>query len=120
MWSKKGEVKMEALQMEIINTVIVALTVLIGWTTKHVVVYLKEKGIVTKLDKNKALVRIAVDAVEQTYKTLHGKEKLNLAKIEVLKLAKSKGIKISEKELDLLIESAVKEMNDTIKKELKK
>ena len=111
---------MELLQVEIINFAIIVITALVGWATKHVVGYLKEKGIVTKLEKNRALVKIAVEAVEQTYKTLHGKEKLDLAKIEIVKLAKDKGVKVSEKELDLLIESVVKEMNDTIKKETKK
>lgn len=111
---------MEFLQMEIVNLFIIIITALVGWGTKHAVAYLREKGILTKLEKNKALVKIAVDAVEQGYKTLHGEEKLNLAKIEVVKLAKAKGIRITEKELDLLIESTVKEMNDTIKEEKKK
>jgi len=43
-----------------------------------------------------------------------------MAKIELIKLMKEKNIKISEKEINILIESSVKEMNDSIKKELKK
>lgn len=111
---------MDAIQIELFELAIVVITALVGWTTKHVVTYLKQKGIITKLENNKALVKIAVEAVEQTYKTLHGNEKLDLAKIELAKLAKQKGVKISEKEIDLLLESAVKEMNDTIKQETKK
>ncbi len=106
---------MENLQLEIINLAIVVITTLVGWVTKNAVAYLKKKGIISKLESNKALVKIAVDAVEQTYKTLHGKEKFNMAKAEVVELAQSKGIKITEKEIDLLIESVVKEMNETIK-----
>ena len=111
---------MDAIQVELFELAIVVVTALVGWATKHVVTYLKEKGIIVKIENNKALVKIAVEAVEQSYKTLHGKEKLDLAKIELIKLANEKGVKISEKEIDLLLESAVKEMNDTIKKENKK
>ena len=111
---------MDAIQVELIELAIVAVTALVGWATKHTVTYLKQKGIIAKLENNRALVKIAVEAVEQTYKTLHGKEKMDLAKIELVKLAKEKGVKISEKEIDLLLESAVKEMNDTIKQEIKK
>jgi hypothetical protein len=45
---------------------------------------------------------------------------LNVAKIEFIKLAKEKGLKVSEKELDIVIEAVVKEMNDAVKKELNK
>lgn len=109
---------MESLQLEIINFAIVVITALVGWATKHVVKYLKDKGVIKSLEKNKALVDVVVKAIEQTYKTLHGEEKLNYAKMEVIELAQAKGIKITEKEIDLLIESAVKEMNSTIKKEV--
>lgn len=111
---------MEVLHAEMINFIIVFFTVISGIVAKYVISYLKEKGIISKLNSNKELVGIAVRAVEQTYKHLHGEEKLNLAKIEVIKLAKSKGIKISEKELDLMIESSVREMNKSVKEELSK
>lgn len=111
---------MEAFQVEIINLAIFLLAGFVGWISKHAVAFLKNKGLISKLEANKELVRIAVTAVEQTYKTLHGKEKLEYAKMEVIELAQKKGIKISEKEIDLLIESTVKEMNKNINEELKK
>lgn len=49
--------------------------------------------------------------VEQLYKDLHGKEKLNKAKESMLALLEDKGVKINEIELVMLLESAVKEMN---------
>lgn len=111
---------MESIQAELINLVIVVITALVGLVTQKVTVYLKEKGLIAKLESNKELVRIVVNAVEQTYKHLDGDEKLKVAKIELVKLMNEKKIKISEKEINTLIESAVKEMNDAIKKELNK
>jgi hypothetical protein len=106
---------MEMLQAEIINFVVVVIAGCVGIATKAVMSYLKKKGIIAKIEGHKELASIVVGAIEQTYKHLHGEEKLNLAKIELIKLAKEKGLKISEKELDLLIESSVKEMNKAIK-----
>lgn len=111
---------MEALQTEIINLLAVVIAGCVGMATKAVMSYLKKKGVITKIESHNELAKIVVNAVEQTYKHLHGEEKLNLAKIELLKIAKEKGLKVSEKELDLLIESSVKEMNKAIKDELKK
>lgn len=106
---------MEMLQAEIINLVAVIVAGCIGLATKSAMSYLKKKGIIAKIEGNKELANIVVGAVEQTYKHLHGEEKLNLAKIELVKMAKDKGLKINEKELDMLIESSVKEMNKAIK-----
>jgi ribosomal protein L20A (L18A) len=47
-----------------------------------------------QLESHKELVKIVVAGVEQVYAHLHGKEKLNMAKIEIIKLANSKGIKV--------------------------
>jgi LL-H family phage holin len=109
---------MEMLQAEILNLVAVVLAGCVGMATKGVMSYLKKKGIIAKIASHRELANIVVGAVEQTYKHLHGEEKLNLAKIELIKIAKEKGVKISEKELDLLIESSVKEMNKVIKSEI--
>lgn len=106
---------MEMLQVEIINLIALIIAGCVGMVTKAVMSYLKKKGIIAKIEGNKEIANIVVGAVEQTYKHLHGEEKLNLAKIEVVKMAKDKGLKIGEKELDMLIESSVKEMNKAIK-----
>lgn len=111
---------MEAIQTELINFVIVVITALVGWITQKVTSYLKQKGVIAKLEANKELVRIVVNAIEQTYQHLNGEEKFKVAKIELVKLMNEKKIKISEQEVDILIESVVKEMNDAIKKELNK
>ena len=114
-----GEYLMESIQTEIINLAITVLTVFAGIITQNVVAFLKRRGIVSQLQNNKEIVKIVVGAIEQTYVHLHGEEKFNLAKIELIKLMEEKKIKMSEREIDLLIESMVREMNEKIKYEIK-
>lgn len=111
---------MEQIYIEVINLLAVVITALLGWVTKHVVALLKRKGVIAQLESNKELVKIVVNGVEQAFYHLKGDEKLQLAKIEVLKLLEEKKVKISEKELDILIEAMVKEMNDKAREELDK
>lgn len=108
------------LQAEIINFAVVIATALVGYATRRTVQFLKKKGIVADIQNSKELAVIAVTAVEQAYAHLEGAERFNLAKIELVELANKKGIKITEQELNLLIESTVKEMNKVIKQEVKK
>ena len=63
----------------------------------------------------KAVVNIAVQAVEQLYKELHGAEKLGKAKEGALEMLSEKGIIISNLELELLIESTVGAFNANFK-----
>lgn len=107
---------MEAIYAEVLNLCVAVLVAFVGVLTRYAVTYLNNKGVLAKLQTNKELVRIVVDATEQTYKTLDGGQKLDMAKIELVKLMNEKNLKISEKEIDMLIESLVKEMNDTYKK----
>lgn len=65
----------------------------------------------------KEVVRIAVQAVEQLYKELHGEEKLEKALIAATEMLETKGISISEIELRMLIEATVAEFNEAFKKE---
>ena len=55
----------------------------------------------------KVVVENAVRFVEQVYKDLHGKEKLEKAVEQVSQILASKGINLSEAEINMLIESAV-------------
>lgn len=111
--------KMEALQVELVNLFIAVLVACTGLLTRKIMEYLKQKGIVTKLETNKELVKIVVDAVEQSYNHLESQGKFNKAKSETMRLLKEKNIKISENEINLIIESIVKEMNETIKRGIK-
>lgn len=110
---------MELLHNEVINIVVTLLGAGMAYLTKVAISYLKKKGLITQMQNNKVLVGVVVNAIEQTYQHLHGEEKFNLAKVELLKMMQRKNIRITEKELDFLIEAMVKEMNETAKIELK-
>lgn len=60
----------------------------------------------------KAVVTDAVKFVEQVYNDLSGKEKLEKATEQVSEVLQSKGIKITPAEINMLIESAVYELNE--------
>ena len=63
-------------------------------------------------DKKKAeVIRTCVLAAEQLYKSLSGAEKLEAVKTNTVQMLNSKGIDISELEMDRLIESVVAELN---------
>lgn len=106
---------MEMLHEQLVNLLALVLSGVLAWIGSGVTSLLKKKSVVTELESHKQLVEMVVNGVEQAYKTLGGKEKLDMAKIEILKLAKSKGIDISEGDLDMFIESAVKSMNGVVK-----
>ena len=91
--------------LEILATVITAIASFIGIRIKNA--YTKYVDTQTK----KEIVKDTVNYVEQVYKDIKGKEKLNKAKEKALEWLKQKGIKISETELEILIESAVNGFN---------
>ena len=62
-------------------------------------------------ETTKAVVDNAVRFVEQVYKDLKGKEKLEKAVVQVNEILTAKGIKITEAEINMLIESAVFGLN---------
>ena len=67
-----------------------------------------EKHVNTR--EKEAVVKNTVQFVEQVYGALKGAEKLEKAKATALDWLNEKGIEISDAELTILIESAVKEM----------
>ena len=86
---------------EILATVITAVASFIGLAIKNA--YTKYVDTKTK----KEIVKDTVSYVEQVFKDVHGIEKLEKAKEKALEWLNEKGIKISETELEILIESAV-------------
>ena len=95
---------MEFLQnyiFEILATIITGLASFIGVSIKNA--YTKYINTKTK----KEIVKNTVNYVEQVFKDIHGTEKLEKAKEKALEWLNEKGIKISETELEILIESAV-------------
>lgn len=61
------------------------------------------------------VVRTCVKAVEQLYRDLDGPEKLKKAKENITAMLSSKGIDISDIEMDMLIEACVAEFNFSFK-----
>ena len=83
--------------------------------TAFVIPWVKSKTTAAQREEIEAWVRIAVTAAEQIYSDAgKGKEK----KKYVLDFLAEKNLKIDEESVDLMIESAVKEMNDTFGKEV--
>lgn len=72
--------------------------------------FLRNNVFLQNLAKKKEITSIIVKFVEQAYKEIDGVDKLSKAKEEVLKWANNIGLKITEQELDIMIESAVKDL----------
>lgn len=96
---------------EIIGTLLVALAGIFGMVLKR----LAEKVLDTPVKMQ--LAKIAVQFVEQTYKELHGKDKLDAALMALAGLLAEKKIDASDDEMRILIEAAVAEFNEAFKKE---
>lgn len=93
------------------------LTVLVGIGVKAIKDYLIRKGGEKAVKIVEILAKNAVHAVEQVasetgYK---GDEKLEQAKVHMMTELKKYNINMSDKDLDMFVESAVKQMNDNWK-----
>ena len=106
---------MEQLQQALVSLLVAVLTAVIGYVTRVLTVYLKEKGVLKTLEAKKETVDIVVNAIEQIYKAEHGADKIKRAKQRIVAILEQQGIKISETELETLIEASVKAMNDAYK-----
>lgn len=105
---------MEIIQSNIMEIVVTVVTAIAGWigvTIKNA--YTKYIDTKTK----KEIVKATVEYVEQIYKSVSAtsEEKFNTAKDKALEWLNEKGIKISDTELEVLIESAVNSFNKNIK-----
>lgn len=95
---------------EIIGTLLVTLFGIFGMVAKN----LAAKYLDT--DTKRTLAKVVVQFVEQAYKHLHGKDKLNTALITFSQLLAEKKINASADEMRILIEAAVAEFNEVFKK----
>jgi hypothetical protein len=82
----------------------IAITVLLAFIRKKYTEYVNT-------DTKKKLVSDVVYYIEQVYKSSHGKEKLEKAKSTLSSLLASKNIGFTEEEINVLIESAVNQLN---------
>ena len=95
---------------KIIGALLVALAGIFGMVLKR----LAEKVLDTPVKMQ--LAKIAVQFVEQTYKELHGEDKLNAALMALAGLLAEKKINASADEMRILIEAAVAEFNKVFDK----
>ena len=89
----------------VVNAVIALIAAVV---TGFVIPWVKSKTTAAQREEINSWVKIAVTAAEQIYSGVgKGKEK----KAYVLKFLEEKNLKIDEESVDLMIESAVKNMN---------
>lgn len=95
--------------IQILATIITAVASFIGMSIKKA--YTKYVDTKTK----KEIVDLTVKYIEQIYKgvMISNEDKLSKAKEKALEWLNSKGLKISDTELDILIESAVNGLKKT-------
>ncbi|MFS0643656.1 phage holin, LLH family [Siminovitchia sp. 179-K 8D1 HS] len=109
---------MEAIQAELISAAIGIIVTCIGIVSGYTAKFLKEKFGLEKLERSKAYAKIAVDFAEQVGIDFKAEEKFDTAKKHLLLMLNNNNIKMSEDELEGLIEAMVAEMNRSFKKEL--
>lgn len=97
--------------MEIIKVIALMIFTIIGVYAAK----LQAKYINTETKRKVAATTVAY--IEQVYKDLHGDEKLARALAVAASILSQKGIKTTDEELKVLIEAAVKKMNDAYKEE---
>ena len=87
-------------------TILTAVATYIGTQIKNIVI---EK---VNTEQKKKIVETTCKAINQIYKDLNGHDKFEKAKENILEQLNDKGIKITELELQMLIESTVNGFKD--------
>ena len=96
---------------EIIGTLLVAIAGVFAMIIKNMTAKYLDN------DTKRTMARVVVQFIEQTYKELHGADKLNAALIVLADMLQEKGISATELEMRVLIEAAVAEFNKVFEKE---
>lgn len=95
--------------MQALKIVVMVVTLVI---TRYVIPYLKAKTDAQKIDRALAYIREGVRAAEQIYDQKDSKIKKKYVLTYGRKIAGRIGLDLSEEDLEMLIEAAVKTMND--------
>lgn len=96
----------------VMNAVATIVIAFIGFAAKSVKKYFDEKGLLKELEHYDYLADIAVKATEQIYQKENGPIKFLRAKEMFIEQLGKRGLDVSDKQLDLFLENAVKRMND--------
>lgn len=110
---------MQQIQQIVISGTLSIITILVGIIVHAVKSWLVKKGGEKTVKIIEILAKNAVNAVEQINKEtdLKGEEKLNQAKKYIAQELKKYNVYLSDKDLNMFVESAVKQMNDQWKGE---
>lgn len=103
---------MEGLTESVLQLVSVVIVSLLGVVTKSVVSYLSTKNFLKNIEGKEKVALAAVKATEQFLSETGGKEKFENAKKELISMLDIRGIKITDEEIKVFLEAAVKTMND--------
>jgi LL-H family phage holin len=108
---------MQQIQEIVISGAMGILTILAGIVVKAVKDFLIAKGGEKSIKIVEILAKNAVNAVEQVAKEtgIKGEEKLAKAKSAIVNELDKYNVYMSDKDLDVFVESAVKQMNDNWK-----
>lgn len=96
--------------LQIMYAIITAIAGYIGIAMKN----LYKKYVNTKVKRD--VVETAIRGVEQIYKDIHGPEKLQNAMVAASEMLAEEGIAVTDLELRMLIEAAVRKMNEEFRK----
>lgn len=99
---------LEILQPYLLEIIVAILTGIASFIGSRIKKLYEEK---VNTETKEKVVKTVVNAVEQVYKNLSGKDKLEICIENATELLNEKGIKISELELRLIIEAVVNSFN---------
>lgn len=103
---------MVQIQEAVVNLVIAGVVGVITYAAQRVGSYFNAKGIDKKLESKRTSIDIAVNAVEQIAKNEGIDNKFEEAKNQAIEILRANGIKISEVELEAMIEDSVAAMKN--------
>lgn len=108
---------MEELQQVIMSASMTIITIVIGILVKYVKEYLLKKGGEKAVKIAEIVAQNAVEAVEQIAydKDIKGLDKLTEAKISMQNELSKHNVNLSNQDMEMFIEAAVKRMNDSWK-----
>lgn len=98
---------MSEITLEAVKLIVMFLALII---TRYLIPWLKASVDTNKMSQIVTIVESGVQMAQQVYKNESGQKKKEIVLEYVNKMLKSKGLKISEEELDVLIEAFVKQL----------
>lgn len=90
------------------------------WIGNKVNAFMEKNKIYDALKANQLIVKASVEYAEQVFQALDGQEKFEMAKQKALEIFNERGITIGDNELDALIEQAVIQFKEGMKRDKKK